>query len=124
MELVARFSAEVVAALELEIDPETPIYIGESNIAHMQSRHPEAYSKYGSQLSLILKKPDYAMVNRKDGSIEFVKEFAVSEAGGEYVKAAVRVSGAGRFYARSLYVLNSGRVARFIAHGTLKKILI
>lgn len=122
MEPVARFSTKVVAALELEIESETPIYLGATNISHMQSRHPEAYGKYGAMIPLILAEPDYAAVNQADGSIEFVKEFVADEADGEYVKVAVRISAAGRFYARSLYVLNSGRVVRFIARGTLKKI--
>lgn len=84
----------------------------------MQSSHPEAFAKYGSQLSLILKEPDYVGQNPSDGSIEYVKEFFLA---GEYVKVAVRLSRSERYFARTLYVLNPNRVKNFIKKGTLKK---
>jgi len=59
-------------------------------------------------------------MNPKDGSIEYVREFLLD---GEFVKVAVRVSGSGNLYARSLYVLNRQRVHNFIQSGTLKKVL-
>ncbi len=62
--------------------------------------------------------PDYVGQNPSDGSIEYVKEFLVD---GDHVKVAVRLAGSGRYYARSLYVLNPNRVKNFIAKGTLKK---
>ena len=48
-----------------------------------------------------------------------LKDFQIN---GEYVKVAVRLSGGGSLYARSLYVLNPNRVQNFIAKGTLKKV--
>ena len=84
----------------------------------MQSSHPADYAKYGAKITDILSSPDYARVNPKDGSIEYVKEYQVD---GEFVKVAVRVSGGGNLYARSLYVLNKNRVQDFITKGTLKK---
>ena len=95
-----------------------PIFLGDSNIAHMQSSHPADFAKYGNQLSAILSSPDYVAINQKDDSIEYVKEFLIDN---EYVKVAVRVSSSGHYYARSLYVLNNNRVKNFIAKGTLKK---
>jgi len=59
-------------------------------------------------------------MNPKDGSIEYVREFLLD---GEFVKVAVRVSGSGNLYARSMYVLNRQRVQNFIDNGTLKKLL-
>ena len=47
-----------------------------------------------------------------------MKEFLIN---GEFVKVAVRLSGGGALYARSLYVLNHNRVKNFIQKGTLKK---
>lgn len=95
-----------------------PIFLGDSNLAHMQTSHPADFAKYGTQLSAILASPDYVGVNQKDQSIEYVKEFLIDN---EYVKIAVRVSTSGRYFARSLYVLNNNRVKNFIAKGTLKK---
>ena len=97
----------------------SPVYLGESNIVHMKQAHPADYAKYGDCISDILKEPDYVGVNPKDDSIEYVKEYLIDH---KYVKVAVRVSTAGRYFARSLYVLNSNRVKNFIAKGTLKKL--
>lgn len=85
----------------------------------MQTHHPADWAKYGTELINILAFPDYVGQNPSDGSIEYVKEFLVD---GEFVKVAVRLSGQGYYYARSLYVLNDSRVKNFIAKGTLKKV--
>ena len=106
------------ALLGLAAAEDKRIYLGPSNLAHMQSSHPEDFKKYGAELEHILASPDYVGQNPSDGSIEYVKEFLVD---GDYVKVAVRLSKAGRYYARSLYVLNPNRVKNFIAKGTLKK---
>ena len=95
------------------------IYIGPSNIQHMTTSHPNDYRKYGNRIIEILNAPDYIGLNPKDDSIEYVKEFKIEN---EYVKVAVRVSNSGKYYARSLYVLNNNRVRNFIASGTLKKL--
>ena len=50
---------------------------------------------------------------------EYVKDFQIN---GEFVKVAVRLSGGGALYARSLYVLNHNRVINFIQKGTLKRV--
>lgn len=84
----------------------------------MQTSHPADFAKYGTELINILAHPDYVGQNPTDGSIEYVKEFQVD---GAFVKVAVRLAKTDRFYARSLYVLNSTRVKNYIAKGTLKK---
>jgi len=110
---------EVISTLKLSIVPGTPIYIGQSNITHMLKKHPSAYIKYGSYIHDIVNHPDYVGINPGDNSIEYVKEFKVDN---NYIKVAVRVSSGGKFYARSLYVLNSSRVKNFITNGTLKQL--
>jgi len=112
-------SKEVSKTLGLHQLENAPIFLGESNIKHMQKRHFNDYMKYQSEIVNILIAPDYVGVNAKDGSLEFVKEFMID---GEFVKVAVRVSQNNVLYARSLYVLNSNRVKNFIAKGTLKKV--
>lgn len=85
----------------------------------MKSKHSADYAKYGEKIPDIISSPDYARVNPKDGSVEYVKEFEIDN---EFVKVAVRVSGNGVYYARSLYVLNRKRVQNFIEKGTLKSL--
>ena len=104
---VGSLSARVIELLGLPLADNQPIYLGDSNVTHMQARHPADFEKYGCFISEILAHPDY------------VKEFVID---GEYVKVAVRLSGGGKLYARSIYVLNQNRVENFIAKGTLKKI--
>lgn len=119
VEEVGHLSASVIELLELQLEENQPIYIGDSNISHMKRKHPADYERYGSYISDILLSPDYVGENPTDGSIEYVKEFLVDD---EFVKVAVRLSGGGVLYARSLYVLNHNRVVNFIKKGTLKKV--
>ena len=116
---VGRISLRVISLLGLELHPDQPIFLGDSNISHMQERHPQDYIKYGSLIPQILEAPDYVGRNPKDDSIEYVKEFEIDNA---FVKVAVRLSSGGALYARSLYVLNNRRVYNYIQKGTLKKV--
>lgn len=96
-----------------------PIYLGKTNIRHMQNKHPDDFRKYGANISDILNNPDYVGLNPSDGSLEYVKEYRMEN---EFVKVAVRVSGKNTYFARSLYVLNHNRVKNFIKKGTLIKV--
>jgi hypothetical protein len=115
---IATITENVIRALKLDCEAGVPIYLGKSNIEHMEQSHPEAYAKYSKNISEILNKPEYVGLNPSDGSIEYVKEYRAEQ--GEFVKVAVRVSLSGRYYARSLYVLNPNRVRNFVRKGTLK----
>ncbi|MBO6178340.1 MAG: transposase [Selenomonadaceae bacterium] len=117
-EPIAAIKTEVIQALGLNCAENTPIYLGQSNIEHMKQSHPKEYEKYFERINEILNLPDYVGMNPSDNSIEYIREYQ-SECG-EFVKVAVRVSASGRYYARSLYVLRSGRVQNFIQKGTLK----
>ena len=116
---VGKLSERVTSLLGLPLQAGKPILLGTGNIAHMMNRHPADYAKYGQYIPYILAAPDYVGQNPSDGSIEYVKDFQIN---GEYVKVAVRISGGGTLFARSLYVLNPNRVQNFINKGTLKKI--
>lgn len=116
---VGKLSARVISLLGLSQQQDQPILLGASNIAHMQAKHPADYQKYGKYIPQILSKPDYVRLNTKDSSIEYVKDFQIN---GEYVKVAVRASGNGTLYARSVYVLTPQRVQNFIKNGSLKKV--
>jgi len=114
---VGVITQEVIDLLGLPIAPGTPIYMGQSNIEHMISRHPDEYAKYGGYIRDIVNAPDYVGINPGDGSIEYIKDFTVDN---EYVKVAVRVSLGGKYFARSLFTRNRAKVDSFIASGTLK----
>lgn len=110
---------KIIKLLSLEnINIDAPIYLGDSNIEHMKSKHPDDFLKYGSDISNIICNADYVGVNNKDNSIEYVKEYIIDN---EYVKVAVRVSKSDKLYARTLYILNNNRVQDFIRKNTLKK---
>lgn len=119
IKIVGEVTEAVEKLLGITVPGDRRIYIGQTNLDHMRTSHPEDFAKYGTELILILAYPDYVGQNPKDGSIEYVKEFLRD---GEYVKVAVRLAQSERFYARSLYVLNSRRVKNFIEKGTLKRL--
>ena len=118
MKKIGVITQEVIDILHLACTAGTPIFLGESNIKHMQEKHEYDFLIYGDDISLIIAKPDYIALN-KDKSIEYVKEY---QRDNEFVKVAVKVNLSGNYFARTLYVLNSKRVQDFIAKGTLKKI--
>lgn len=120
MKPIAYITQEIIELLGLSCAPNTPIYLGQTNIEHMQKRHLQDYQKYHAYIALILSEPQYVGANPTDQSIEYVREFQIDTA--EYVKVAVRISLSGRYYARSLYVLNANRVHNFIQKGTLKSL--
>lgn len=116
---VGTVSKKVIELLGLDnVNVDTPIYLGDSNIEHMRLRHPNDYLKYGADISMIINNADYVGINVSDDSIEYVKEYKIND---EFVKVAVRVSKGNVFYARSIYVLNKNRVKNYIAKNTLKK---
>ncbi|GAA0211168.1 PBECR2 nuclease fold domain-containing protein [Selenomonas dianae] len=122
MQPIAHITQEIIDLLGLPCQGNTPIYLGQTNRAHMQSRHPQDYQKYQEYIGLILTEPEYVGVNPSDQSIEYVRAFQIDAH--EYVKVAVRVSLSGRYYARTLYVLNPNRVHNFIQRGTLKRLTV
>ena len=115
---VGILTARVIELLELKLSEGQSILLGDSNIGHMTTRHPEDFALYGEYIPDILAEPDYVAKNKKDGSIEYVKEVEIDDV---FVKVAVRVSARGQLFARSVYRLNYNRVRNFIEKGTLKK---
>lgn len=116
--LVGYIRQNIIDLLGLKCAADTPIYLGNSNIQHMQNSHPFDYKIYGDEIPDIIASPDYVSLN-KDGSIEYIKEFKIDN---NFVKVAVRVTPSGTYYARTIYVINTKRVQDYIAKGTLKKI--
>ena len=119
MATIGSISLGIQKLLGLEITGDNRIYFGSTNLAHMQSSHPDDFYKYKDEIPTILSAPDYVGINPADNSIEFVKEFNVDN---EFVKVAVRISAGNKYYARSIYVLNTNRAYNYIKKGTLKKL--
>lgn len=119
MKEIGEITQSVIDLLGLGIPANTPIYIGEENIAHIKSRHPYEFEAFFPHLSEILSDPNYVGYNTKNGSIDYVKLFCIS---GNYVQVSVRVSGSGRYFARTLFSLMTYKAERFIAQGTLKRL--
>ncbi|MGL5057445.1 MAG: PBECR2 nuclease fold domain-containing protein [Fusobacteriaceae bacterium] len=122
MKKVGILEKNIIEKLDLNLEENSEIFLGDSNINHMKESHPEDFLKYGNYLEEILATPDYIGKNPKDESIEYIKIFLIGEQ--EYVKVAVRVSNSNKLFARSLYVLNNKRVENFIEKGTLIKVKI
>ena len=115
---VGVLTKRVIELLELELPEGKDILLGDSNIGHMTTRHPEDFALYGESIPDILREPDYVAQNKKDNSIEYVREVEIDHV---FVKVAVRVSTKGQLFARSVYRLNPNRVRSFIDKGNLKK---
>ena len=119
MKKVGCFTQEVIDLLELDLEATTPIFIGDSNIEHIKSRHPYEYEKYFCDIEEIIATPDYVGLNPKDKSIAFVKEYIISS---EYVRVAVRIASNNKYYAKTLHLLSTCNAERYISKGTLKKL--
>lgn len=119
MKPIAYISQMVIDILELELAPNTPVFIGETNLEHIKNRHPYEYERYLPDIGLIISSPDYVGLNPKDASILFVKLYEVN---GEYVRVAVRITSGGKCYAKTLHLLSTCNAERYIEKGTLKKL--
>lgn len=116
---IAFIKKEVIDLLGLDILPDTPVYIGETNLEHIKNRHPYEYEKYLPDIGSIINSPDYVGLSPKDSSILFVKLY---EFQGEYIRVAARITSGGKCYAKTLHLLSTCNAERYIEKGTLKKL--
>ena len=119
LKTIGYITKEIISLLSLDLDADTPIYIGDTNIAHTKNRHAYEYDKYFDQIEEIISEPDYVGKNPKDGSVSFVKEYEIS---GEYVRVAVRITTKKKCFAKTLHLLSTCNTERYIEKGTLKKL--
>lgn len=119
MKIIGYISQAVVDTLNLCMKPNTPVFIGDSNIEHIKSRHPYEYDKYYSDIGSIINSPDYVGINPKDASILFVRLYEVN---GEYIRVAVKVTSSGKCYAKTLHSLSTYNAERYLEKGTLKRL--
>ena len=119
MEIIGYISQAVIKTLDLKISPNTQVFIGESNIEHIKSRHPYEYEQYYQDIGLIINSPDYVGLNPKDDSILFVKLYKVN---GEFIRVAVKITSGGKCFAKTLHSLSTCIAERYIEKGTLKRL--
>lgn len=119
MEPIAFIRKEIIDLLNLDISPNTPVYIGETNLEHIKNRHPYEYEQYLPDIGTIIETPDYVGLSPKDSSILFVKLYEIQ---GEYIRVATRISASGKCYAKTLHLLSTCNAERYIEKGTLKKL--
>lgn len=110
-EVVGILTKKVIDTFGLSMDEGTVIICGESNKDHMKSEHPVDFQKYGDNISEIIAKPTYICKHPKKDSIEYVKVFVTEN--NEHVLLAVRASGSGRLYARTLFVMDNEKVEKY-----------
>ena len=110
---VGRFEEKVIKALGLSVKSGTPILLSKSNVSHMKKQHLLDYNNYGEKITEILKNPDYIGENLKNNSIGYYKKFKIGKKI-KYVKVAVRISGKGNWFVRTLYVVNKNKILNLI----------
>jgi len=111
---VGEISIEVIRLLDLPLSGATPIYMGATNVAHIANEHSYEFNRFSDKIPQIISTADYVRLKKDDNSIEYIKSF------GKYVKLAVRVAGDGKYYARSLYFIDTNRVDNLLKKGELK----
>ena len=112
--LVGHIDAETIQLLHLDIKENTPIFLGESNYKHLQTSHPDAFTKYFRYLEKILAEPDYVNLNPRDNSIKYIKQIS------EYVVIGVRVSAKGTAFARTIFIFEDWKFKQYQNGGYLK----
>ncbi len=109
---IGEVNQSVINMLGLALDEAKPILIGETNIAHMKKEHPEDFEKYGDKVAEIINTPDYVAKHPSKDSIEYIKVY-YDEEKEKRVLVAVRATGGGTFYARTLFVMADKKVERY-----------
>lgn len=115
---IGKISQNVINILNLNIEEDTPIFIGEANIEHMQNRHPEDYKKYGKFIPDIIENPTYIARDEKKNSIEYIRKYIINN---EMVMVVVRASGKDKYFVRTMYVMAEEKINKYRKFGYLKK---
>ena len=113
--IVGYINDDVCRILNYTPQNDRNIYLGKTNITHITSKHPGVYEKYQNRIPDILDSPDYIKINNNDLSIEYIKSFDND------IKIAVRLSGDGMYYMKSMYIVSKKRNEMMIRSGELKR---
>lgn len=118
---VGEINEIVIQILNLSLDPDTPIFLGETNLEHMKNEHPEDFEKYSGKIAEILAFPDYVAKHPKKDSIEYIKKYYDEEID-DHVLVAVRATANGVHFAKTLFVMADRKVKKYKEKGALKEI--
>lgn len=110
---------KIISLLNLSIKANTPIFIGDSNIKHIQTKHPYEFNEYFDKIADIISYPDYVGINHHDNSIEYIKQYLINY---ETIKIAVRVTTGNQYYVRTMYKLNETKVKRCLENNDFIKV--
>lgn len=118
--IIGRLSKRIIDEFELSLKEGQPIYIGESNLKHMESEHPEDFKKYGNKIEDIINNPDYIAKhpNKKDSAIEYIKVY--KDESNNHVLVAVRATGKGVLFVRTLFTMDYEKVKKYRNKSALK----
>ncbi len=116
---IGKINKKVIDALNLEIEENTPIFIGEANIEHMKIRHPETYKKYGKFIPDIIEQPTYVARDEKKNSIEYIRKYIINK---EMVLVIVRSRGKDKHFVRTMYIMAEDKIEKYKKYWYLKKI--
>jgi hypothetical protein len=119
---VGKITKRVIEITGLNIDVDSPIYIGEQNAGHIKNKHPLDYNKYFHDIENILSNPTYIAKHPNKDSIEYIKSYKINEE--ENVLVAVRTSKSGIFFARTLFIMSEEKFKKYKEKGVLKQYLL
>jgi hypothetical protein len=119
-QIVGKLVKEIIDLLGLEYPEGSQILCGEANKTHMKSEHPEDFEKYGDKIEEIINSPDYVAKHPKKDSIEYIKVYKTND--NDYVLVAVRASGKGTLFARTLFVMDKEKVEKYRQKNAFKEI--
>ncbi|MPM89771.1 hypothetical protein SDC9_136883 [bioreactor metagenome] len=111
IEVVGRLNKRIIDEFNLNINENQEIFCGQSNREHMKSEHPEDYDKYGEYIEEIINNPTYIAKHPKKSSIEYIKVYITDK--DEHVLVAVRATGKGKLFARTLFVMDPIKVEKY-----------
>jgi len=107
---IGKVTARVVELLDTDYSVDAPIYIGDENIEKIKIKHPDDFEKYGQDIAKIISSPDYIAKHPQDRSIQYVKVYKKEN---DYVMVAVRVSGGGKLFVRTLFVMAEEKIFKY-----------
>ena len=85
----------------------------------MENAHREIYLQYQSCMQEIIAYPDYVGVNPHDDSLEYYKKYGDVTVN---IKLAVRPTGKGIYFAKTLYDINEHSLSSYISKGRAKAV--
>lgn len=119
VDMVGSLDEKVIKTFNLKNKINQPIFCGDSNRDHMKSAHPDAYKLYGDKIKEIINEPDYISKHPNKSSIEYIKIF--NNENDDHVLVAVRATGSGKLFARTLFIMDDVKVSKYTKCGAFKK---